>query len=248
MNASRIWTIVGVIVAAGVLVLGWALGVSPLLAQAAAADTERATVEQLNAGELAELARMKEQYEQIGDLRIELAQLRVSVPAETDTDFVYALLNNVQAATGTPVQSVTTGQAVPYGAGTDAPVEAPATGSEGGSAATPDAPAVVPSLYTVPVTLTFQDAPVENVLAFVSQLQNGPRLFLVTSVTGNGSGSSTVTAFMFVLYDETAPRGAAAQAYAGVLPTTKASGKVVVEPSPEPTPGETATPTPTPTP
>lgn len=247
MNARRIWILVGAVVAVGVLVLGWVLGVSPLLTQADAADAERATVDQVNAVELAKLAQMKEQYEGIDDLRIDLAKLRVSLPAEADTDFVYALLNSVQGTTGAAVESITTGQAVPYGSGGEElpPAEPTTDSAEAGSA-----PATVPSLYTVPVTITFQGVTADQVLSFVSLMQTGPRLFLVTSVSGDGAGSSTIVAYMFVLYDENAPRGGAAQAYSGVLPTPKASGKGVVEPTPEPSaePDETATPTPTPTP
>jgi hypothetical protein len=241
MNTNRIFGLVTVLLVAAVLVLGWILGVSPLLTQAAAADEERVTVEQANLVETARLTEMKAQYDRLDEIELELAKLRISMPAESDTDFTYRLLSEIQSASGATVNSIQTGEALPYGV---------ATGSE--VAVEPSDPqAGTPSgLYTIPVTVTFDKVPASNVMAYASLMQNGPRLFLVTSISGDGKESSTITAFMFVMHDPTAPRGAAEEAYSGVLPTPKAAGKVVVEPTPEPTPtpGETATPTPTPTP
>lgn len=248
MNSKRIWTLIGALVAGAVLVLGWFVGLSPLLSQAATADAEREEVEQVNATELAKLEQMKAQYSKIGSLRVSLANLRVSLPAEADTDFVYGLLGGIQGSTGANVATITTGEAVPYGA-----ADASATAESASGAVSS-----VPSLYTVPLTVTFDSVETAKVLAFADAMQSSPRLFLVTGVTGDGAGSSTITAYMFVLYDENAPRGAAAQAYAGSVPgVTKSKPAAVPEPqvteSPAPEDdeegeGEDPTPTPTPTP
>jgi hypothetical protein len=240
MNANRIFGLVTVLIVGAVLVLGWMLGVSPLLAQAAAADEQRVGVEQTNLAETAKLTQMKAQFDRLDEIEVELAKLRISMPAEVDFDFTYGLLSNYQSGTGATVNSIQTGEALPYGA---------ATGAEVATAATPTV--VAPSgFYTVPITITFDQVPVDRVLAYASAMQNGPRLFLVTSVMGEGGASSSITAFMFVMYDPDAPRGAAEEAYSGVLLTPKAAGKAVVVPTPEPTstPGATPTPTPTPTP
>jgi len=241
MNANRIFGLVTVVIVAAVLVLGWILGVSPLLAPAAAADEQRAVVEQTNRAETAKLTQMREQYDRLDEIELDLAKLRISMPAESDTDFTYRLLSLFQSATGATVNSIQVGEALPYGAATGSEVAVEPSEPE---TATPD------RLYTIPVTITFDKIPAYQVMNFVSSMQNGPRLFLVTSVSGDGEDSSTITAFMFVMYDPTAPRGAAEEAYSGVLPTPKTAGKVVVEPtpSPTPTPGETGEPTPTPTP
>jgi hypothetical protein len=241
MNTNRIFGLVTVVIVAAVLVLGWILGLSPLLAQAAAADEQRVTVEQTNQAETAKLTEMKAQYDRLDEIELELAKLRISMPAEADTDFTYRLLAQIQAASGATVNSIQTGEALPYGVATGAEV-----------AVAPSEPEVAtPSgLYTIPITITFDKVPASQVMSYASQMQNGPRLFLVTSITGDGAGSSTIEAYMFVMHDPTAPRGAAEEAYSGILPTPKATGKVDVEPTPEPTetPEETATPTPTPTP
>lgn len=241
MNANRIFGLVTVLIVAAVLVLGWILGVSPLLTRAATADEERVAVEQTNQQETAKLTQMKAQFDRLDEIEVELAKLRISMPAESDTDFTYRLLSQIQSASGATVNSIQTGEALPYGVATGTAV-----------AAVPSEPQVAtPSaLYTIPVTITFDKVPASNVMTFASLMQNGPRLFLVTSITGDGEDSSTITAYMFVMHDPNAPRGAAELAYSGVLPTPKVSAKVEVEPTPEPTaaPEESATPTPTPTP
>jgi hypothetical protein len=243
VNSNRIFGLATILIVGAVLVLGWVLGVSPLLAQAATADEQRMEVELTNLTETAKLTQMKAQYDRLDEIEHELAQLRISMPAEVDLDFVYGLLSGIQSGTGASVNSIQTGEALPYGA---------ATGSEVATAvAAPTVPA--PSgFYTVPITITFDKVPTDRVMAYASAMQNGPRLFLVTSVTADGAESSSITAFMFVMHDPTAPRGAAELALAGLLPVPKESEKAVTTPEPTPTttpiPGETGAPTPTPTP
>jgi len=241
MNANRIFGLATVLVVGAVLVLGWMLAVSPLLTQASAADEQRLSVELTNQAEIAKLTQMKAQFDRLDEIEDELAQLRISMPAEVDFDFTYRLLSSYQSITGATVNSIQTGEALPYGA---------ATGTEVAATTPPPSIAAPSGFFTVPITISFDGVPVDRVLAYVSAMQNGPRLFLVTSIAGDGATSSSVTAFRFVMYDPDAPRGAAEAAYSGALPTPKTAGKVVVEPTPEPTPapGETPTPTPTPTP
>jgi len=120
--------------------------------------------------------------------------------------------------------------------------------------------ASIPNLYTVPVTITFTDNTAAQVLSFVAALQRGPRLFLVTSVTGSGSDggsegggtSATVTAFMFVLADPSATADDATEAllehgFDATQAATPIGPKPTATPTPTPTPSESATPTPTPT-
>lgn len=251
MNANRIFAIVTVIVIGAVFGLGWFLGVSPLLTQAALADADRAAAEQVNFAETAKLEQMRATHERVGELEAELAELRVSIPAEVDSDFIYRLFADYQAASGVVVKTITTSEAVPYGtvtAGGDAAVPAPAPAPTDGSGGTPTATAPG-EFYTVPLTFGFESQPVASVYAFAEGLQASPRLFLVTSIVADSTASSTITAYMFVMRDDDAPRAAAYLALNGLL-TEKAAGKVAPEPTPEPTPspGETGEPTPTPTP
>jgi hypothetical protein len=251
VNANRIFALVTVLVIAAVFGLGWFLGVAPLLAQAALADAERSTVEQNNLAETAKLEQMRAVHERLGELETELADLRISIPAEVDSDFIYTLFADIQANSGAVVKTIATSEAVPYGtvtAGGEAAVPAPVPAPTDGSTptATPSAPA---EFYTVPLTFTFDTQPVAAVYAFAEGLQTSPRLFLVTSVVADSTTSSTVTAYMFVMRDDDAPRAAAYLSLNGLL-TAKTAGKVAVAPTPEssPTPEESGEPTPTPTP
>lgn len=247
MNGNRIFGIVTVLVIGAIFGLGWILGVSPLLAQATQADADRVAVEQNNVAETARLEQMRSIYEGVDALEAELAELRISIPAEVDSDFVYRLFADIQATSGAVVKTIATSEAVPYGtvtAGGDAAVPSPAPADGSAGTPTPSAPS---EFYTVPLTFTFESQPVGSVYAFAEGLQASPRLFLVTSVVADSTASSTITAYMFVMRDDEAPRAAAYLEWSGQV-REKTGGKVVVEPTPTPTPDETATPTPTPTP
>ena len=198
MNGNRIWVFVTALLAVGAVALSWFLGASPLLAHAAATDTERAGVEAVNASKLAELQEMKLQFADLENLTEELQALRGSIPGAVDTDYVAALLSQFQASSGAVVSLVTFGEAIQYGIpvageGETTAAPAPASGPQAtGSLAT--------SLYTVPVTITFNGVGIANVMEFVRQMQTGSRLFLVTQVFA-GADTSTITAYMFVIHD-----------------------------------------------
>ncbi len=221
MSSNRIWAFGTAFVLVAVLALGWLLGISPLLTRAGAADTEGASVQAANQAQLATLEVMRAQFEDLDALQKQLDVLRASVPANVDSDFIYTLLAGYQSAAQAPVNSIVTGEAVPYGtAEGGAPVAEPApTGDAqspgsaqpdtGGEANGGSGGEAVAGLFTVPVTISFQDVPSANVMAFVAAMQRGPRIFLVTSVTATegegGKEAITVTAFMFVMSDPGAP-------------------------------------------
>src|SRR5688572_21503162 len=100
MNGNRIWAIGTVVVMIAVFALGWTLGLSPLLAQASASDAERETVAAQNEIEAAKLVEMRALYDNIDEIEYDLAQIRVSMPAEVDHDFIYGLLAGIQQGTG----------------------------------------------------------------------------------------------------------------------------------------------------
>lgn len=236
MKGNRIWVLVTLVVIAAVLGLGWLFAVSPLLTQAQAAELQRQEAELTNAAQAAALAQMKEQFAQLDELELDLEALQLSVPSDVDSDYVYALLSTYQAETGATASLVTLGDAVQFGI----PV------AEEVTTATPSGPSgptatgrLASDLYTVPVTITFDATPLDSVLAFVNRLQHGPRLFLVTSVTTSNQ-ASTITAYMFVIYDATQSPEVQEETQPTPLPTAT--------PTATPTPGETGEPTPTPTP
>ena len=267
MNATRIWALGTAVVIAAILGLGYLLGIAPLLGAAAIADGQRAEVEQNNLAQSALLASMKADYDRLDEIQEEIDALRVSMPSEVDSDFVYAYLAGIQLGSGAVVDTILTGQAVPYGqaTGTDGGVTAEAAPAADDPAATgaAAAPTAIEGLYTVPVTLTFTSATsFDQVMAFAAAMQLGPRVFLVTaiqrSVTEEGVG--TITAFMFVIsHPDESPGstfGENAEAIKSFptprIPVWGEQDPDDAAPAPTPTPTAepqpSASPTPTPTP
>ncbi|MEO8529353.1 MAG: hypothetical protein ABI435_09750 [Pseudolysinimonas sp.] len=259
MNPNRIWAIGTVLVIGAVLGLGWLLGVSPLLAQTADAATQRAGIEQSNVAQEAVLAQMKADYSHLDELQNQLAVEKLSIPSEVDSDAIYAYLAGIQAGGLAPIDSITTGEAQLYGgAGAE---NAPASDT-----ATPTAGvATIDGLYTVPVTVTFtKEATAAQILGFAWAMQNGPRLFVVSSIarsTSSGSkveSTATITASMFVMSDPDSTPGSSAGVYEDLIlqqplpefkpwPASKDGTGATPNPTGTPTPGATPTPTPTPT-
>jgi len=256
VNTNRIWALGTVIAIVAVLALGYLLGVQPMLNRLDTAKAELVSTQANNAAQEATLAAMKAQYDNIDELRDELEVLRISIPGALDSDFVYALLAGYALNAGAVIDSITLGEAQPYGVTADG---------------TPTVEGLNPvaNLYTIPVTVSIRGEFADPDLAFIASLQRGPRLFLVTSYSGGsaeeGLGGTaddigTITGYMFVLADPAATPEDAMNALIDhpidPLIFTKplgAHGDETPTPTPTPTesatpnPSDTATPTPTPT-
>jgi hypothetical protein len=249
MNTNRIFAIGTAVAIAAILGLGWLVGLSPLLASAAQADQERLLVEQTNQVQQATLASMKADFERLDEIEADLYALRVAIPSEVDSDVIYDYLARIQAAVPTRVESIVTGEALPYGVSVDAPDAAPGEAGETAGVAQFE------GLYTVPVTITFpKGTSVTDAIALAGALQNGPRIFLVTAITrpASSDGSAgTLTAFMFVMSERDETPGSSAGDHdpsldkytRGAIARWGSDGEVI--PTPTPTPGETETPAPT---
>lgn len=253
MNSPRTWHLFAVLAAVVILALGWVLGASPLLGQAAAADQSRAQVEQQNQQQRALLVSMQGQYRDLDKLKAKMAALQLSVPGTADLDDFFDQVAAGAAATGASISSITAGEARPYGTSSSstggassAPQPAPtATAAPSASPAapapspTPAAPGTVTGkaptgdlaskLFVVPIDITLTSG-MDQMVAFVDRLQRGPRLMLVDSMTVTASpAGGTISGYVFVVHD------------AG--PTSSPSSS----PSPLPSATPTATPAPTPT-
>ena len=253
MNSNRIWAFGTAIAIVAVLALGYLLGVQPMLNRLDAAKAELVTTQANNAGQQATLEVMKGQYEDLDELQDELEVLRISIPGTLDSDFVYSLFAGYSVVAGATIDSITIGEAQPYGVTSDG---------------TPTVDGIVPvaNLYTVPVTVSIKSEFAAPGLAFAAAMQRGPRLFLVTSFSSGtaeegsdstGGDIATITGYMFVLADPSAKPEDAANAFLDhpMDPEqfTKPLGGPRPTPTPTPTesatpnPSDTATPTPTPT-
>ncbi len=204
MNATRLITIVLGILTAGIAALGWFLGVSPMLNQAAIAQADQAVVDAQNLQYAAIVAQLEADFERIDEIEAEFETLQKSVPDRAATD---AMIDEIAAAardTATLINSTSFGEATPLGsAGT---AEAPAADL----AAIPAE--LLARLYTVPFSLNAAGT-YPALVDLVDRLQLGERLVLVTSVSYTGTGEvSTVdlTGFLLVLGEALVDPAAAA--------------------------------------
>lgn len=192
MNSTRIWTFGGVVVIIAVLGLGWLLGVSPLLGQAAAADAERTTVESTNLLQQATLAAMRADHENLSVLQAELAGLQGSIPATEDLEEFAVGIESIAASHGLRVTSIVATE-VPY-----AGAEAGASSGSGADGVT------VPtgSLVSIAISIGL-DGPADAVSAAVAEMQAGPRLFLVNNLSfaaaSTPASSASVGGFVFLI-------------------------------------------------
>jgi Tfp pilus assembly protein PilO len=212
MIDNRIWYFGTALVAVGVLALGWLLGVSPKLDEAAAAESDRSAVEGRNHAIQAELRRLSVEFDDLSDMHAALTDLRKALPSEAETPSFLAAIGRLRESAHVTLADVSIGDAVPY-----APpaVDAAAAGvAEGAEAATEDttgegsavsapvtgadaADAGDTGLGTTPLIsdprVTADNLiliPVEieatgsrdELTAFLGALQDGERLYLVTDV------------------------------------------------------------------
>jgi Tfp pilus assembly protein PilO len=196
MNGNRLIAIVLGLLTVGVFALGWLLGVAPKLAEATASDAERQLVEVQNAASEAELVRLADESERLGELRKQLDKLAISIPGEHGLEDFLDQLAEAAAASGVVIDSVTTGEAAP-------PIVTAVEGE-----ATTDTAADTGDLLSIPLTVGVS-GPMPGVLAFSELVQTLPRLTLISalSVTDEaGTARGSLTGALFVIPElSTAP-------------------------------------------
>lgn len=221
---NRIFVIASVIGMVAVLLAGWFLGVSPQLSAAASDDTQRATVDGQNDALRVVVTQLIADEKDLPKWKSDLSVLQRSIPRSSDTSAFIDDLNTIAVATGASVSSITLSDAQTYVApvsAAPAPVE-PVAGAAVDPAAEPVAVPIdplVPSAVTNPlvtsenfvlVPITVQSkGTYQQVLDFVSGVQNGSRLFLATSFkseTGDdGLTTGTTTGYIYVLLNQFDP-------------------------------------------
>lgn len=207
MTRNRLNMLLAVVAMVVVALAGFFLGVQPHLAQAASDRTDQVSVDATNRTTAAELARLKDRAKSLPAMKAELAELTTSVPSSANMSSFYGAVDGVAARAGVKVSAITTSDAVAY----TAPVAAStAAGTEDSSAsatdeATPEPTAASTGAATAPVTdpaisaANFSAIPVsvsvdgsfDQALSFVGGMQDGARLFLVTTVSSSISQDST---------------------------------------------------------
>lgn len=204
MNNRRWWLTGAVLVMVVTLLLGWVVGVSPLLSAAKAADEDRVGVEAQNALYGQQLALLKAQFDGIDELTEQLDELRIQLPAGADLPgYVAQLINDAQTHS-VAISSLAVSDAVPYApvvvqGAVPASEETPATPAPDAEAQVAAPAAGVPlsdplvtadNFVAIPVSISV-DGDYANVLDFLESLRMGTRLTTVTSFTTVSASEAT---------------------------------------------------------
>ena len=210
MNVNRLWVIGAVLLMTVTALMGWSLGIAPKLGESRDAMAERALVETQNASYELQLAALKEQFEGIDGLRVDLADLRQAVPQGANIPQFVGQLDSIAVQNAVALTSITVSDAQTYVAPV-ATAPAPVSASEDAAAtdATADATtdATAENLIAVPVSLSVEGG-YQNVLDFINGLQQGDRLVTVSAFStgsaadASGTVTGTVTALIYVLLND----------------------------------------------
>jgi Tfp pilus assembly protein PilO len=209
MSLQRVWVFASIALAAVILLLGWFLAISPLLSAAGEANSQRVQVAAENKAHEAKIAELKIQFQDIDTLRAELADMQLGLPPTEATD---SLLDQLAAKAVT--NAVTIAEVNVTGAVSFLP-------REGLSATLVDET----NFLTMPVSVTAAGS-YEAVMAFIEDIQSGPRLFvpdtLSWAATTAGGGTTdgqtdgaaatsitvSISGLTYVLLDPAHPVGA----------------------------------------
>jgi cell division septation protein DedD len=269
MSQKRIW-IFGMVAAMLVVAIGgWVLGISPILDQIGAANSQVTTIAASNQASQAQLASLKVRFAGIDKLRVNLDRLRLSIPEGQAASEFLDEVNSLSGATGASVQSVSIASATIYTAPVPAASATATATSSASPTATPTATPVAPTtptataggLVIIPVTVNIQGTLAAD-QQFIGLLQTGQRLFVSSTVSmtsGDGLMVTVITGEIFSLQgtsDQKAVKKTTSPVYstptATPTPTptptaTKAAAKTGTSGGTTTAAAPTATPTPTPT-
>lgn len=233
-----------------VLALGFLVGVQPQLVAATSAESQQQSVEAQNGTLRASLATLEADNAKLPDLKSELATLDTSVPSQAALSSFLTELDQLAVASGTTVTGFTSSDAAVYepttadvavpaatdSAASDSPSTDASATAPTAAPASPTAPELVTdplvtatNFSSIPITVSIQGS-YAQARDFLSKLQGGSRLFLVTTFASTGSSEAgdatgtpdqwTVGGLVYVLQD-----AAATQAdQAAETPTTTAEG------------------------
>lgn len=247
MNSAsmRVWSFATVLIIIVVVALGWFLGISPKLAEAARYESDRLAVQGQNEVTRAVIAQLEADFENIVALREELATLRAEFPTQAEYDdavqeFITAIL-----AEDLVLQNLQINEPSPTTAAVLGPDDVAPEPEIDGSGVLPSG-----SLLLVSTSITVFGS-LDATLAFIDAMQRSPRFAIVPTWTfnaeGGEGGETTITLYIYVISGEDLVDVPPAEPEPEPEPTEP-------DPSASPTPGATdpaATPTPgapTPTP
>ena len=209
MNIDRIWIvgISGAILIVGVL--GWLLGVSPVMAQVNTANDTRTSITAANQASEVKIAVLKRQFSNVGKLQTQLDELRGSISGEPDlasflreidtlTNHYQVSLTNVSVSAPEKYVPVVAAAPAITGTGTGS-ASSPSPSPSASAGAAPTSTAVENSgpggrLLLIPVKVDFKGS-YDSIMKLVGALQTGDRLYLVTDLMVKASATTGSTEF-----------------------------------------------------
>lgn len=233
MNANRLWGIVTAFVVVVVLALGWFLGVSPLLDQAAREDEERSLIESTNAAQQLLLDSLKAKAANVEEYTTELAALRgASIPATPEYRDLFVYLEETAGAARLDFLGASSGGIVKYETTPDNPAVPAPTGR------------LAETFYYTPISVMVEND-YEAILDFVHRLQFSEavagRLLIVPTLGVENilkdPQPTVISVYAFFIDDPNVPAS-----------VTDAVTEVPEVPEEEPAPEETPAPAPSSTP
>jgi len=188
---TRTLMLLGGVLIAAILAMGWFFGVDPQLKAISSSDSQRVEVEQRNQIEQIALTRLEEQFANLPALTAELATLRQSVPASARIEALSRQIFELLQQTGTSLSTFTAGDAAPLSESADESTVIPAGVS-------------AERFATVDVSMSISGSR-DAVIGFIEGLQTGERLVLLTDVslsTGeDGVVSSEISGVVYLMLD-----------------------------------------------
>ncbi|KHK99174.1 hypothetical protein LK09_03990 [Microbacterium mangrovi] len=219
---KQLINLIGIVVAAGILVLAVVIGVVPQISTALSTSSQADQVAAQNDAYQLRIDQLQRQKQNMAALNASVAQLHRQIPAEYRLDDVFLLVANSAQTAKATITSVTAGDPaafvqrsapVPAGQPTPAPTASatPAPSASASPAASP-APVAQPPAGAaaaagqgrtqIEITIQVTVPDTKNAAKFLDALRSGPRLLAnVSSVAaGGGTGSAVslqVTALAF---------------------------------------------------
>jgi Tfp pilus assembly protein PilO len=179
---ERLWLVAGGLVAFVMLLIGYFFFISPQRSDTSDVNSRAATAEQQNAVLQARLDALREQNNNLGKYKAELAALQQALPSTSGTSDFLRTLQSLGAATLTDVTSLTVGQPIAVTPPQPVATAEPSAGGAASSAA-PAPVAVAPSAFALPISATVTGS-APALAKFLDQLQAvQPRAVLISSIS-----------------------------------------------------------------
>lgn len=199
---NRAWMLGTAIASLAVIALGVMVGILPKLTEFGVNSAALVNVQLQNQAYRADLAALKQQFENLDDVRKELEALRENLPADADIpDFVVEV---DAAAKLHGMQVLETGQSAPlvYGAAQNA----------NGSTGTAASPISGGTLLVIPYTIRVDTTDPLATYRFMTELRTGNRILLITAFemsTEERAGvlvyETNISLYLYTLVDPNAP-------------------------------------------